>query len=692
MQTVNSKEEQHTVEQEKPASIKRAINIVSQGRNIYSALRDLYAKEFDRENPPEVEIDTYSEFQWSYNRENTKAFIDSFFAQAKESNKAPWLLEALKHDPAFMLDPVKDYYIHMIPESLRKQLSERELMEAIAIYDPVTWGELHLLQKHVDPLTGQAGWRSRLSRNGIPYQSFMIRCQSPRLVARAGRRTGKTASMVVKILHKAFTWIPPENQSYYNIVIFTPNQSQLNTIFKMIEIMIDGNPVLLQEIKKGGRIPTRKTPNIELEFKNGVTIKGFVSGSTAIRSSAAHYLVLDEASYLSTEDIEAVVALITENPNVELWVSSTPTGLRDWFYEQVHSPDFVSFHFPSDKFNPYWSEAMEKELRSMYTSAGYKHEFLAEFSADGQGVFQPVFIDQAIKDYSTAECKPRKDCYYGLGVDWNDIENGTKIHVVEFNPAEKRYRLVHYESIAVEGYTQTKAVEKIRQLNAVWMPSVIYCDYGHGSTAVELLHLLASQASPGSPDLNLRIAKAVDFGSKITIRDPLTMQEVEKPVKPYMVNNAVRVFEEGQIDIPKEHNLLKKQLEGYIIDHYTPRGIPVYKASSEYGDHDLDALMLALLGFNIEYSTLSKPVPVMEMGIVKYKGSSAQGDPELEALRRRAETYAQRLQADKEREAQEYINSHPEAHIAVMTSGTYKRRVNFGRNISQSSNIRRRTW
>jgi hypothetical protein len=224
------------------------------------------------------------------------------------------------------------------------------------------------------------------------------------------------------------------------------------------------------------------------------------------------------------------------------------------------------------------------------------------------------------------------------------------------------------------------------------MPSVIYCDYGHGSTAVELLHLLASQASPGSPDLNLRIAKAVDFGSKITIRDPLTMQEVEKPVKPYMVNNAVRVFEEGQIDIPKEHNLLKKQLEGYIIDHYTPRGIPVYKASSEYGDHDLDALMLALLGFNIEYSTLSKPVPVMEMGIVKYKGSSAQGDPELEALRRRAETYAQRLQADKEREAQEYINSHPEAHIAVMTSGTYKRRVNFGRNISQSSNIRRRTW
>jgi len=601
----------------------------------------------------DIVIDAYN---ITFNPENTARYIEWCIKNVIESRKAPWLIEAMKHDPAFMVDPINDYYLKLIPGVLRNSLNDRELLEAIALYDPVTWGQLYLLQKHVDPFTGKVGWQPRMSKDGISYQAMPIRCRSPRLVVRAGRRVGKTAALVVKILHRAFTWTPTETLGYYNIVIFTPNQSQLNTIFKMIEIMIDNNPVLLNEIKNDGRIPTRKTPNIELEFKNGVVIKGFVSGSTAIRSSSAHFLVIDEASYLTTPDIEAAIALITENPEVELWVSSTPSGLRDWFYQIVHSEDFVSFHFPSNKFHPYWNEKMESDMRALYTDAGYKHEILAEFAADGQGVFQTVFIDKAKRQYKYEDQRPNPECYYGFGVDWNDMANGTKICIVEYNPSLKKYRVVGKESVSIENWTQLMAVKKIQELNRIWQPAVIYCDYGHGATAIELLHALGAEAPPNSVDRKLLDAKSINFSSYVDIYDPGTNAKVQKPLKPYMVNNAVRIFEEELIEISEYDNHLIKQMENYIIDHYTPKGIPVYKASPEFGDHDLDALMLALLGFNLEFSSLTKPRFVASFVVSipqKYQAFQNRLGLSAEQL-----SYIKRLEKDKEFERQEYLLAH----------------------------------
>jgi hypothetical protein len=76
-------------------------------------------------------------------------------------------------------------------------------------------------------------------------------------------------------------------------------------------------------------------------------------------------------------------------------------------------------------------------------------------------------------------------------------------------------------------------------------------------------------------------------------------------MKPFMVNNLNKIIEKKMIkfDVKIDAKLIE-QLKGYE-EKRGVTGRPTYKASSEtVGDHDLDALMLAALAFNLEYSDL----------------------------------------------------------------------------------------
>lgn len=612
-----------------------------------------YEEEILEENPEENLDDAVVDF----NAKNYKNHLTTIFKESKRSRKK-YITQAMEYDPAFMMSPVDDYYNKQIPIELSESLNEDEHNEVLGIFDPVTWGEKNLLLKH-------GGWRARNSKDGLPYQSQLIRCKSKRIVVRAGRRIGKTAALVVRLLHKAFTYDSVRaGKPTFNIVIFTPNQSQIRLIFKMMEVFIDDNPKLLNMIGDGprqGMIPTRQQPHWMLELNNGVNMYGFVSGSSAVRGSAADILVLDEASFLTSDDTDAVLALINEHKDVELFISSTPKGLKDYFYDRVHDPTFVNFYFPSDKFHPYWSRRMEEEFQAQLTSSGYRHEVLADFSADGEGVFQIPFIESAFNnEYTIAANKREANCVYGMGVDWNDSENGTKIIVVEYSMEKQRYRIVDHESVNIEKWTQTTAVQKVMMMNRKWECSFIYVDHGHGGTQVELLHAKGAKAAPKTIDKRLLKVKGIKFKSIVEIIDPWLHKKVRKETKPFMVNNTVRIFEEHRIDVPNDIPTLQKQLEGYIVERVTPSGVPVYAKDRKVGDHVLDALLLALFGFTMEHSEIGKPRHSTAMAATDRKliGGGKKVAPKTEAsLWERSEedqtSADKRLIADKDRERKE---------------------------------------
>ena len=261
---------------------------------------------------------------------------------------------------------------------------------------------------------------------------------------------------------------------------------------------------------------------------------------------------------------------------------------------------------------PHWEEVKDQIKADIETELAWTHEILAEFGEQGEGVFQNAYVDAAKADYRYSDMKREKYGWiYSIGVDWNS-DVGTEIVVVGYNITEHMFYVVENANIPKQGWTQLAGIKKIIDLNAKWLPQFIYVDEGAGSTNIELLRKYGYDMiyqHPNDPACFLKDrVKSYNFSSKIEARDPVTKQIIKKHAKPYLVENAVRRFEEQTIVFSKQDHQLERQLLNYIIERVTPSGVPVYGQNvPELGDHKVDALNLALIGFKLELSSLGKP-------------------------------------------------------------------------------------
>lgn len=462
-----------------------------------------------------------------------------------------------------------------------------------------------------DPIRAKTG-KSIFHR---PYQKEMLCCSSKRKIFRLGRQLGKTESLCISILYNLYT------NERFAIEVIAPYQSQIDLIFTRILELINTNAIL-----KNSVLRNVKAPQYQLKLKNDSYVIGFTAGSRsgggagASRGQHANMLVFDESDYLNPEDIDAALAVIINYPNATVWMSSTPTGRREKFYESCHNPLYREFHYPSTV-NPNWSKDLENLYRSELTANGYTHEIDAEFGEQQEGVYSQKHIETAQMDFNYGDFQPDKGWIYTIGVDWNDQVIGTTIAVIGLNLSENLMYLVDKEIVNKAEWTQLSACNKIAELNRKWQPDFIYVDQGYGSTQLEVLRdygfrSIATQGA-NSPDARLRnIVKAFDFGSNIEIRDLFTKLPIKKPAKPFLVENSVRRFEGQVFKYPKADVSFTQQLQGYIIDKVSQSGRPIYAAQNEkVGDHFLDAVNLALVAFTLEKSEFAAPKFNSNIGI-----------------------------------------------------------------------------
>jgi replicative DNA helicase len=519
-----------------------------------------------------------------------------------------------------------------VSESVSLQLSEAERATASAMLDPVTWARENLDWHCFDP-DGEV-WRRKNpdeywewidsnpgeditghSRYHRPYQADMLRCTSKRKVFRIGRQAGKTETLVISMLYHMFCKPGVAPGEGFKIVVIAPYQAQIDLIFNRLIQLIRTSPITQNSLRRNV-----KAPIYTLELHNGSVVRGFTAGTKsggnaeAVRGQHGHMLVFDEADYLSPGDMDAAMSIITNFPNASVWMSSTPSGKRERFFQTCHMKRYKEYHHPSSV-NPLWNKGLEEDFREALTEIGYVHEVEADFGEQEQGVFQNVYVQAAKGHYKYGDFPQKSRWTYTVGVDWNDTKNGTTVVVLGFNPSVNKFIIVDRHTISREGWTQLAACQKIAELNRIWRPIAIYLDAGFGGTQWEVLRSYGFNAAadptrgPRHPDARLRdIIKKYDFGSKVETRDPFTKQPLQKPAKPFLVESTVRRFETGDIVFSDVDDILERQLLGYIIDRITPTGVPVYKASDEaLGDHVLDALMLAVMGFTLEVSAFGKP-------------------------------------------------------------------------------------
>lgn len=502
-------------------------------------------------------------------------------------------------------------------------LGNESSASATALLDPVTWaGEMldwHCLdpdgsiwaRKNPNEYSKQMEVNpERKSKYHRPYQATMLRCSSRRKLFRIGRQAGKTETLIVSIIFHLFT------NSNFKIILITPFQAQIELIFGRIRELIESNDQLANSIRR--RV---SAPQHTIELFNGSYIKGFTAGTRSggnadsVRGQTADMLVFDEADYLAPADMDSALAVITNAPDATVWMSSTPTGKRERFYETSNSRLYKEFHYPS-QVNPNWTPELEATFREQLTSIGYEHEILAEFGTQEQGVFQVGYVEAAEAEYKYADMRPDHRWHYAIGVDWNDTKIGTTMVVTGFNPTTNKFMIVERKTVSRDGWTQLSACHNIAELNRKWRPFAIYVDQGYGATQIEVLRKFALEArtnkekGPNHMDAKLlNVLKPYQFGSTIEIRDPFTKQPVKKPSKGFLVESAVRRFESNDIYFPKSDTELKAELLGYIIDRVSIHGQIVYGTNNEnIGDHVLDAMMLSLVAFTLEKTSIGKPL------------------------------------------------------------------------------------
>ena len=520
--------------------------------------------------------------------------------------------------------------LQYIPDSVLSSLGP-DPEAAVAMVDPVTWAAKFLDWHCIDPdgkhwirksLEGTNGAAPKFdptspenvlqAKNGLspfhrPYQREMLRCSSKRKIFRLGRQNGKTETLVISILFHIFT------HEEFTAEVIAPYQSQIDLIFTRITNLIDTSATLVNSVER-----SVKAPHYQIKLKNKSSVVGFTAGTRsgqeagASRGQHANMLVFDEADYLNPKDIDSALAVIINHPDATVWMSSTPTGKREKFYEACNSREYREFHFPSHV-NPNWTDAIDKYFRSQYTQDGYVHEILAEFGSQTEGVYQIKYVEEAQENYSYSDMKPTQGWTYMIGVDWNDMKIGTTIAVVGWDPVSSLFYLVDKEIVSRNERTQLTACNKIAEMNRLWRPDFIYVDKGYGSTQIEVLHDFGAQSMArdgvNSPDARLRtIVKPFDFGGTIEVRDIFTHQMVKKPAKPFLVENSVRRFETGSFKFPKTDKDFTAQLLGYIVSRVSVSGRPVYEAQNDKdGDHFLDAVNLAFVAFTMEKSKFGKP-------------------------------------------------------------------------------------
>jgi replicative DNA helicase len=266
------------------------------------------------------------------------------------------------------------------------QLSVVEAKKLTELFaDPVKWAQVFV--KTYDPVKKAIGpWIARW------YQIEMLRDGSLKKVARCGRRTGKTETMVIEMLHKTNT------KNNFRCLVITPYENQVRLIFMRLRELVETSPLIKAEVLKMTSNP------YQLTFRNGSAILGFTtgassgSGGASIRGQRADWIYMDEVDYMSEADFDTVTTIAAERNDIGVFMSSTPTGRRSKFYEACTNKKMgYTEHYHPSMHNPNWGADMEAEFRAQLSEQGYVHEILAEFGTQDTGVFNKDKLDIAMQ-------------------------------------------------------------------------------------------------------------------------------------------------------------------------------------------------------------------------------------------------------------------------------------------------------
>lgn len=217
---------------------------------------------------------------------------------------------------------------------------------------------------------------------------------------------------------------------------------------------------------------------IEFEGGGSISIKS-ADKPDNLRGSGLNYVVVDEAAFIDSEVIWAVIMPSLQDRKGDALFISTPNG-RNHFHSiyqmgRGDDPEWMSWQYPS-WINPIIDRKEIEKLRLTTADHIWRTEFLAEFTGTGGGVF-PGFEDLCeLEPYATPGEYERANHYpegsrrYTAGIDWGRKNDFTVFTIFDRDSGDQVW-IYRFTDI---GYT-IQAEKIIRQLH-VWKPEKCYVE------------------------------------------------------------------------------------------------------------------------------------------------------------------------------------------------------------------------
>jgi hypothetical protein len=228
-------------------------------------------------------------------------------------------------------------------------------------------------------------------------------------------------------------------------------------------------------------------------------------------SYIANGFITHNCDDIPAKAITSLAGIFMDNPDVAVWKSGTPKGELN-LYNAAQEQHTKEFHYPSFVI-PHYSDQIDNQLRGDMDEIGYIQECLALYGASSNGIFQIPFIEEACSKLDRVTLldvlADRSRYITIIGVDWNHDQVGTRIVTIAYDKLNPQFYIIRKDKVALEGWTQQKAIDTIIKINRKVRADHIYVDAGFGATQIGELRMFG-ETQKGKVDLDSPDLKLVD--------------------------------------------------------------------------------------------------------------------------------------------------------------------------------------
>ena len=200
-----------------------------------------------------------------------------------------------------------------------------------------------------------------------PQQKAFLEDPSNNRIFFCSRRSGKTLTLIIDLLHKAF-FTPNQN-----VGLIAPTLNQATAFANVMNDMILRSPLIQSSFMVNNKFDKQLFNLSRISFKTAGAKSGQAENSGLV-GSGYHVLYLDEIQSMDAESLGTILPIITgQVGNAKLCFSGTPRGRAGFFWDLLQNAYQITEYYENDGKPKPLKEKLNSVFRKSFFTLPYSY-------------------------------------------------------------------------------------------------------------------------------------------------------------------------------------------------------------------------------------------------------------------------------------------------------------------------------